>query len=350
MDRGSRDRDFLSTREGFLFCVVGPYHPDDRVISYLKYLPDSEGKWRKGKKQFKRVMQAYTIPSLLGTFNLLRSAYPQYLFFSSVYNITMTAVPKEWVVKHFKPEERLAELFKKPRLDLLQRKVVRLVSLLSDLSIVPIGDFGVTGSILLDIHNPAFSDMDVTVYGLENSSAVKKALAEACLTQNSGVKRFGRERLREWYLAKTRNHPISFDEAERMYKRKWNVGVFDGTLFSVHPVKLEKELTEKYGNKTYHPAGIVTLRAIVVDNGDSIFLPAVYKVKEAEIEGRAEADVEEVVSYEGLYDSLAEKDETIGVRGKLEHVVDHRTGKEYDRVVVGSPEGEGREYIKPLVL
>jgi predicted nucleotidyltransferase len=350
MDRGFRDRDFLSTGEGFLFCVVGPYHPDSRVISYLKYLPDSEGKWRKGKKRFKRVMQAYTIPSLLGTFDLLKSAYPQYLFFSSVYNITMTAVPKECVVEHFKPEEKLAELFKKPCLDLLQRKVVRLVSLLSDLSIVPIGDFGVTGSILLDIHNPAFSDMDVTVYGLENSCAVKKALAETRLTQNSGVKRLGGERLREWYLAKTRNHPISFDEAERIYERKWNIGVFDGTLFSVHPVKLEKELTEKYGSKTYHPAGIVTFRAIVVDSRDGIFLPAVYKVKEAEIEGRAEADIEEVVSYEGLYDSLAEKDETIDVRGKLEHVVDHRTGKEYDRVVVGSPEGEGREYIKPLVL
>ncbi len=53
-----------------------------------------------------------------------------------------------------------------------------------------------------------------------------------------------------------------------------------------------------------------------------------------------------MVSYEGLYDSLAEKGETIEVRGKLERVVDNKTRRTYDRVLVGSPEGNGREYIK----
>jgi predicted nucleotidyltransferase len=60
------------------------------------------------------------------------------------------------------------------------------------------------------------------------------------------------------------------------------------------------------------------------------------------------ANVKEVVSYEGLYDSLADKGEAIEARGKLEHIIDRRTGEEYDRVLVGSPEGRGREYIKPL--
>ena len=344
-ERGFRDRDFLSTKEGFLFCVVGPYHPTGRIISYLKYLPDSKGKWRKGKNRFKRVMQAYTIPSLLETFDILKSAYAHYLFFSSVYNITMTAVPQEYIAKHFKPEEKLAELLKKSRLDPLQRKVVRFVSLLSELSAVPANDFGVTGSILLDIHNPAFSDMDITVYGAESSYAVKDALVEACLTKNFAVRRFEKEKLRKWYRNKTRNHPVSLAEAEQIYKRKWNIGIFEGSLFSVHPVKLEKELMERYGDKTYHPAGMITLRAVVVDNKGSIFLPAVYKVK---VEGEIESKIEEVVSYEGLYDSLAEKDDVIEVKGKLEHVIDNRTGRKYDRVLVGSLEGKGGEYIKPV--
>jgi predicted nucleotidyltransferase len=347
-ERGFRDRDFLSTREGFLFCVVGPYHPVNRVISYLKYSPDSKGKWQKGKDRFKRVMRTYTIPNLLETFDLLKNTYPQYLFFSSTYNITMTAIPQTHIVKHFKPDEKLAELFKNSRLDSLQRKVVRFVSLLSKLSLVPADNFGVTGSILLDIHNPAFSDMDITVCGMENSYAVKKALTQVHLTSNSGVKRFEGEKLRKWYINKTRNHPISLAEAERIYERKWNIGIFDGTMFSVHPIKLEKELMEKYGDKTYHPAGMVTMRAVVSDYENSIFLPAVYGVREVEVEGDVEAHVEEVVSYEGLYDSLAEKGETIEVKGKLEHVVDNRTSRKYDRVLVGSPEGKGREYIKPV--
>ena len=347
-ERDLRDRDFISTKEDLLFCVVGPYHPADRVISYLKYLPDLEGIWRKGKDRFKRIMWAYTFPSLLETFDFLKVSYPKYLFFSSVYNITMTAVPREYITKHFKPEEKLARLFRKSRLDSLQRKVVRFVSLLSELSGISVDDFGVTGSILLGIHNPVFSDMDITMYGVESSYAVKDALTGVCSTGNFGVGRFEEEKLRNWYINKTRNHPISLAEAERIYKRKWNIGVFEGTLFSVHPVKMEQELTEEYGDKTYHPARAVTIHAVVADSKDSIFLPAIYRVREVTVKEDVEANIEEVVSYEGLYDSLAEKGEEIEAKGKLEHVIDNRIGREYDRVLVGSPEGKGREYIKPL--
>lgn len=345
-ERSFRDRDFLGTKEGFLFCVVGPYHPADRVISYLKYLQDSKGKWRKGKVRFKRVMQTYTILSLLKTFDLLRNNYPRYSFFSSAYNITMTAVPKEYITEHFKPEEKLCQLLKKSRLDSLQKKVASFVHLLSELCDISTKDFGVTGSILLDIHNPAFSDMDITVYGVENSYAVKNALIKAYSPGRSFVKRFEGEKLREWCRNKAQNYPISLTEAEQIYKRKWNRGIFNGTSFSVHPVKLEEEVTEKYGDKIYVPAGTVTVRAVVADSKDSLFLPAVYRVVDVEVKEKVEVNIEEVVSYEGLYGGLAEKNEMIVVRGKLEHVFDSRTCREYDRVLVGSPEGKGREYIK----
>ena len=104
-ERGFLDRDFLSTNERFLFCVVGPYHPQNRVISYIKYLPDAEGKWRKGNERFKRVLYTYSIPSLLDTFDLLKASHPQYLFYSPIYNITMTAVPRKSIVQHFMPEK-----------------------------------------------------------------------------------------------------------------------------------------------------------------------------------------------------------------------------------------------------
>ncbi len=346
--RDFRDRDFLSTKEGFFFCVVGPYHPSDRVISYLKYLPDAKGRWRKGKIRLKRVMPKYTIPSLLNTFSLLRNSHPHYLFFSPVYNITMTALQKERIAEHFKPESKLAEISKKPQLDSIQKKVVRLVSSLSQLSNVDIDNFGITGSILLDIHNPAFSDIDITVYGTDNSYAVKNALKEALLTGSSGLKCFGREKLKQWYSTKAKNHPLSLVDAKHVYERKWNIGVFDGTMFSIHPVKLEQELSEKYGDKTYNPAGSIIVKAVVADSQDSIFLPAVYQLGEIEVKDGVNIDVKEVVSYEGLYDSLAEKGEAIEARGKLEYVLDNRTGEKYARVLVGSPEGKGSEYVKPV--
>jgi len=104
------DHDFLQTKEGFFFCVVDPTHPWDRVISYLKYVSSKFGIWGKDKKRFRRVMRSYTIPSLLETFSFLERNYPHYLFHSSFYNITLTAVPQKHIVEHSKPEEKLAQL------------------------------------------------------------------------------------------------------------------------------------------------------------------------------------------------------------------------------------------------
>jgi predicted nucleotidyltransferase len=343
--RAFRDRDFLSSRESFVFCVIGPYHPSDRVISYLKYLPDSAGVWKNERERFKRVLRAYTVPNLLETFKILENIAPHYLFFSQFYSIQMTAVQLGQIARHYRPETRLAELFRESRLDPLQRRAVRLVTLLSELSGVETRNLGLTGSLLLGIHSPSFSDIDIVVYGVENSYSVKNALTEAFSKSDLGVRRFGKERRTEWCARKLLNHPLVPLDAERIYQRKWNVGEFEGTMFSVHPVKLEGELTEKYGDKTYTPVGTVEVTAVVSDSRDSLFLPAVYRV--SKVEGVSEMDIEEVVSYEGLYDSLAVDGETIKVRGKLEHVADNRTGRSYHRLLVGSPEGKGGEYIKP---
>lgn len=346
-EREFRDRDFLSTKEGFLFCVVGPYHPADRVISYLKYIPDQTGIWQKYGVKFKRVMRVYNISSLLETIELLETQHPQYLFFSNIYGITMSAVPLEYIETHFQPEKKANELFKASHLDPLQDKFTRLVHLLSDVANIPIEFFGVTGSILLDIHNLSFSDMDVTIYGIDHSHSLKKALVDFS-SEALKIAPFHGERLRKWCLQKTQNHPISLAEAEKIYSRKWNIGTFEGTHFSLHPVKPRVELNEEYGDKIYTPDRMVSLIAKVTDSEDSIFLPCVYKVENARIDGHPNVDVREIVSYEGLYDSLAEVGETIAVRGKLEHVHDKIKEDNYNRVLVGSPEGKGREFIVPI--
>lgn len=294
-------------------------------------------------------MRFYTIPNLLETFDLLKTTYPQYLYDASEYNITVSAVPTGNIIEHFKPEKKMVEL-STSTIDSLQRKVVHFVSSLSQLSNVSVENFGVTGSILLGIHSPTLSDIDVTVYGIESSYAVKEALSQRHLPHEGlGIKLYCGRRILEWCRSKTRKHPLSLREAKRICRRKWNIGYFNGTPFSVHPVKLEGEMTEKYGDKTYYPVGAVTVKAVVADSRDSIFLPSLYQVADVEFVGpeESEAKIAEIVSYEGLYDSLAEKGETIIVRGKLEHVVDNRKGTEYHRVLVGSPEGKGRDYIVP---
>jgi predicted nucleotidyltransferase len=345
--RKFRDRDFLRTKEGFFFCVVGPSHPPNRVISYLKYVPAKLGNWGKGIWRFKRVLKNYTIPSLLETFSLLEKDYQQYLFYSPFNNILMTAVPLDYVAGHYKPEEKLARLMETKHLDLLQKKLVRFVSFLSAKSGVSTEFFGVSGSILLHIHRLDVSDIDLIVYGFKNSLAVKRVLQEAYSHSASKVRRFENSALKAWCLNKARLFPLTLDEALQIYRRKWSLGIFEDTEFSVHPVKLEEEVNEEYGDKIYQPLGIVVLGAVVNNKADSLFLPAVYKIQDARVvKGPQVSGIEEVVSYEGLYGDIAEIGETILVKGKLELVRDEKNKRKYHRVVVGSPEGKGKEYIK----
>jgi predicted nucleotidyltransferase len=344
--RGFRDRDFLQTSEGFFFCVVGPLHPPKRVISYLKYVPSESGVWGKGEKRFSRILQEYTIPNLLKTFNFLERNYPHYLFHSPVDTITLTAVPHKNIETHFKPEQKLSQLKLASQVDSLQDKLIRFTRFLEEISGVPSGSFGVTGSLLLDIHQPTFSDLDITVYGIKNSWTLRNTFTE---NRNSEMptKRLAGKPLEMWCAKKARQYPLTAAEASKIYERKWNLGFFEDTWFSIHPVKLESEAAERYGQKIYYPCGQVTIRAVVGNNTGSLFLPSVYQLEEVNVmEGPRLGKITEVVSYESLYDSLAENGDAIVARGKLERVLERGTSREHYRVLVGSPEGKGKEYIK----
>jgi predicted nucleotidyltransferase len=223
---------------------------------------------------------------------------------------------------------------------------MRFTGFLEEISGVPNESFGVTGSLLLDIHQPTFSDLDITLYGIKNSWALRNTLTEKGIS-GMPIKRLTGKKLEEWSVKKAKQYPLTPAEASKIYERKWNLGFFEDTWFSIHPVKLESEVAGRYGQKTYYPCGQVTIRAVVSNNTGSLFLPSVYQLEEVDVlEGPQLGEINEVVSYESLYDSLAENGDAIEAKGKLERVVERGTSREHYRVLVGSPEGKGKEYIK----
>jgi len=217
--RNFRDRDFLQTKEGLFFCIVGSIHPTQRVIAYVKYVPSKSGIWGRDNNKFCRILKKYTIPNLLQTFNYLETKYPHYLFHSRVNNITMTAVPKQYIKKHFKPEEKLDQLRRITQLDSLQKLLLQFTTFLEDLTNISSEFFGVTGSLLLDIHQPTFSDLDIIVYGTGNSWKLKKALTENFDTEMP-MHRLTGTALKKWATKKAENYPLTLPEAFKVYSRK----------------------------------------------------------------------------------------------------------------------------------
>lgn len=343
--RGFRDRDYLETVEGLYFTVLGNLHPPGRVVAYLKYAPSPRGRWGKPPRLFDRPIKAYTVRNVKVTLEFLRRRYPRYLYRIESFNVEFSAVPLARIKRHYRPEDKLLDLLASKGRDELQEKAVRLAALLSKESGVDLKSFGVTGSILIGLHNLKFSDVDLVVYGGEEGLAVKEAL-RALLAKGDKVRRFPKGYVEGWHRSRKDLYPLTLKETLRLFERVWNRGEFSGTAFSIHPVKAEEE---KYGEEVYAPVGMVEAEGEVVDSKESIFMPAKYKVSFPPVEFRGEKyEVEEVVSYEGLYSGVVEPGERISVRGKLEEVKNVKGSKAYFRIVVGSPEAGGNDYVKPL--
>nr|HDO80780.1 hypothetical protein [Candidatus Bathyarchaeota archaeon] len=339
MVRMERDRDFLRTRENFFFCVVGYAHPPGRVLAYLKYVPSSAGRWGKRGK-FHRILSRYDAAAVADTFKFLRK-YPKYLYYSDVYGIVFSAVPGSEIESRYYPEVKVAKLLEEKRVDPLQEKALSLISLLSRESGVPLRRFGVTGSILIDIHNPSFSDVDLTVYGRRYAVRVKEAILSL---RGRDVKTFTGRAAEEWVRKKEGVFQLSKKQARKILERKWNIGFYRGTRFSIHPVRIDEEIDEKYGDRVFRKVGMCTIKATISSSKDAIFLPCKYEVEDVTIlEGDCPGEIKEVVSYEGLFCDIAGEGERVRVHGKLEKVKGR--GEEYYRVVVGSQEANARDYI-----
>lgn len=346
MRRFFRDRDYIKTEEGLFFTVVGNVHPVNHVIAYLKYVPSPDGKWGRDKK-FKRALPYYTVPMLLDTISYLKQHYPHYVTFFDELGIEMSAVPLSKIFKHYCPELRLQEMIGGPK-DRLEAMAVDLAQAIADEADVPLEDLGVTGSLLIDIHQP-FSDIDLVVYGRESAVKVRETLLKLYREPKRGIEGLPRERFEELLDRRQRLFYLSKSEAEIICSRKWNRGFFKGKDFSIHPVKKESEVKETFDELSYKPIGLATIRGVIADSSESIFMPSRWLIEDVEvISGVTVEGLTELCSYEGLYMGVVEEGEMFEARGKVEAV--YRRGKfDHYRLLIGSPEARGRDYLKPII-
>ncbi|MFC1803745.1 nucleotidyltransferase domain-containing protein [Thermoproteota archaeon] len=328
-----KDRDFIQTVDDHLFCVVGYLHPSDCYTAYLKYVPSPDGKWGKDGQRYSRTLPFYHVSQVENTYRYLKEKYPQYLYDCPVRNITISWVPKSHVKQYYHPRKKLHEIGTRGANDLLEQKLLNLTVLLEKKLGIK-NSLGVTGSILTGIHNPSFSDIDLTVHGYDASRKLIEVLREL-KEETDLVKPVTPVEKEGWVKTRAERFPLSVDDLRHIAEKRWNYGYIEGTYFSVHPTRTDEEITEDYGDNTYHRKKVVEGTATVSDNRDSIYIPAVYGVEDSD-------EVSEVVSFEGLYESLFEVGDRIRFKGVLEEI----RGKDPRyRVLVGGA-GSPDSYIK----
>ncbi|MEM2910507.1 MAG: hypothetical protein QXO01_05545 [Nitrososphaerota archaeon] len=337
--RRFRDKDYVETCEEWFFCVVGESHPYDRLVAYLKYLP-GDGPWSRHGKSFRRAIGIYSMQELMDTIKFLKKNKPEYVFYDETVGAEMSCVPLNRISKHYRCDERLRDIFEQHDLDDLEDKTKKLVKSIIDVSDVGAENLGVTGSILLKIHHKN-SDIDLVVYGKENFWRVMQSLDSI-----DGVERLDGLRLAEW--VKRARYPLSMDELSKLAKLLKNKRVYKGTPFSIHGVRLDDEVTRSYGEVVYRAIGLAKIRATVTEASESCFMPAIYGLSDVETKQEYATDVEMLACFDGTFTAMFDRGTHIEAFGKVEAVMDLKSGRSIKWLVIGTFEGMNKEYVIPI--
>jgi len=338
--RRPKDEDFIETQEGLLFRVLGYLHPPDGYTAYLHYDYDrAEPAGTRSKAGYRKIPHRFNAAGIAGTIRYLENHHPHYVVDDPVQGVRLSVVPRRRVRRYLLPEARLAAVSDRPR-DPLETLVQELAASLAAASGVPLSALGVTGSVLASIHDPQTSDIDLVSYGREPARRLKQALLRQA---PAGVQPVEDERLRHWVWEFVHDFPLTRAEAHYLVDRRWNCGRFGGRFFSLWAARTDEEITEIYGERSYRSLGPARVRAVVVDIGDAIFLPATYGVHPLAVTSGPDVHITQIVTYDMRFVDAFESGMTIEAMGRVE-----TTSDGIYRLVIGSEALAGRDYFRPL--
>ena len=332
------DGDILLTKDRFVFYVFGYEHPKEWVFAFLKYIPSKfesrfplrflKQRWRLGGVDLSRPEQLYTAQNFQKILDTFREDFPQYVHFCPLRGKEVIGVPLELIEETYVPKDRLQRLLESTRRDALQSLALELIQLLSSESNIPVEDFGIHGSIAMDMHTH-LSDIDFAVYGAQNfrslEATMDKLVAEGTL---------------------------KYIFTKKLDRRKKYKGRYKGKIFVYNATRKVEQVAQNYGDYRYSPVGPVAFRCNVTGDDETMFRPAIYQITGYQPLNPASKLRDEeipvsVVAMIGYYRNIARRGDAVQVSGTLERVEAVETGQTYHHVVVGTGT-RGREYIWPL--
>jgi len=325
----AREGELLETTDNILFGVKGLVHPSNRVVAFLRYVPDSNGDRERDGMKYRKVY------ALSERYALLKRAFPQYLVYDKVFNEHLCEVPVENVTYHYQPVDRLRDLRHRDKLDKAESQALRFAEILVKTANVSWDKLGISGSIMVRLHTPA-SDIDPLVYGSKACYKVYSALRSLLKDDKSSVKRYSLKELKKLFDFRSKDTVTSFEDFVRTDSRKVLQGKFMDRDYFIRFVKNWNEIEEQYGTILYKPVGYAKIKAKVVNNSEAIFTPCCYKVNiEKILEGVHVKPIEEIVSFRGRFCEQAKNGEMVIAQGKVE-LVQKESAREYYRLLLGN--------------
>lgn len=315
------DHDYIIDSKMNAYVIVGNRHPPGGVFAYKKYTirPPTVHPWRRPGYTFERAFREYS-PAVA------RQAEHAFYYISPEDGTIFPLVSTSRVLFHLKPELGLKALFHRTS-DPLEERILDLARALHREIGVPYEKIGVTGSVLLGIHNPEKSDIDMVVY----DCSYKKAIEDRGLLEPLR----GRE-LEQWLVKAARRLKLPRMVVERLYDPSRR-GYFEGSLTTIVYVQ---PAGTRYGQNVKPPTvylGLITVKVELarLDCTHHYFPHLARGFVRGVVRGpRGILDLPvEIAVYETLYSSAIDRCSHVIVTGKA---IQH--GNAHLRIVVGTRE------------
>jgi predicted nucleotidyltransferase len=326
LEMRAREGDFVQTLDSLLFDVKGLLHPPDRIVAYLRYYPDNRGTRSRDGVRYVKVYD------LTKRRLLLERRWPRYLYYDEVQGRELQGVPKGRILHLYSPQQRLETLLRSKRKDALEVSATRLVETLARESGLSLKHFGISGSLLVDLHREG-SDLDIIIYGMTAAKRVQRALA-ILLADNRTFHAYGPRDLGRLYFRRDLQEAINFTDFKLQEGRKVFQGRFLRHDYFIRCVKNWEEITERYGDTRFVRLGQCTISAQITDDRESLLTPCRYMLTQVDVlAGDCPHRPSEVVSFRGRFAEQARQGERVFARGRLEKARSEES--EYYRLVVG---------------
>ena len=310
----AREGDVVETVDRVLFDVKGLAHPPERVVAFIRFVPDPNGDRKRNEIAYRKVY------ALKERYALLERTLPQYLVYDPVFDERLCEVPVKAIEHYYRPAERLQDLLRSDELDDVESQALQFLKLLKKTSNVSWSKLGISGSILVKLHTPA-SDIDPIVYGSKSCHKVYSTLRFLLENEESPVRPYDSDELKKLFDFRSKDTLMAFGEFVRTESRKVLQGKFMGRDYFIRFVKDWNEVEERYGAVRYTSEGYAKIRARVVDDSEAIFSPCRYRIGGVEVlEGVRVEPIEEIVSFRGRFCEQARNGEVVVAQGKVERV------------------------------
>jgi uncharacterized protein len=357
----------INTVDGFQCKSYASEHPDGYVIVKPKYIPEDaiQGEGLKYRFLFEKCLVRFNLfakkEKVLGYLEQFKQKFPDYIYECPIHNNWFFVVPRDKIKSIHDGRNGLKELMKVPKSDLDEylTSVRELMELLTK-SGVDSNNLGITHSTLLGNYTPGKSDIDVIVYGKENGWKILNFLETV---EHPLLKWKTDEEWAKYYEDHKTSESSHFTKEEyvKHMGRKRYEGMFNGNVFTLFTTEEPEETWFKWGEESYEPVGLATVKGKVTDHYNSHVRPGFYEIEGELIEGDHEMPkiepnlpIKRIVTYSIPFVQQALTGESITACGLLEKVTP-KSGEPYYRVVVGYfdayvNERREKEFIKADII